>query len=99
MSSWGTGRPDCVRVGDSDADLGRSCTEGRRPPGGLDQQSERLPAEGAAASEIWPTVCGQFVIFIGKSEIYIFGKPAVIYFFICCQLSKKNKTTPRVKKM
>lgn len=46
-----------------DADLGRSCTEGRGPAGGLGQQSESLPAKGAAVSVIWPTVCGQFVIF------------------------------------
>lgn len=31
-------------VGNSDADLGRSCTEGRGPGGGLDQQSESLPS-------------------------------------------------------
>lgn len=31
-------------VGNSDADLGRSCTEGRGPGRGLDQQSESLPS-------------------------------------------------------
>lgn len=40
---------------------GHALREG--PAGGLGQQSESLPAEGAAVSEIWPTVCGQFVIF------------------------------------
>lgn len=43
-------------VGNSDADLGRSCTEGRRPCGALTSRARASPAEGAAASEPWPTV-------------------------------------------
>lgn len=75
-------------VGNSDADLGRSCTEGRGPGGGLDQQSESLPAEGAAASELWLTVAIWPVHdFQGKSEICISVKSPI--FLKRCQLNKK----------
>lgn len=65
-------------VENSDADLGRSRTEGRGPGGGLDQQRRVFPAEGAAASELRLTVAIWPVHdFQGKSEICISVKSAI----------------------